>query len=53
MAKVETIGDAYMAASGHDGRKDHCMALMRMACAMLDAVTTIRYSPTEATLMGR
>jgi hypothetical protein len=31
----------------------HCMALMRMACAMLDAVTTIRYSPTEATLMGR
>jgi hypothetical protein len=49
--QVETIGDAYMAASGHDGRDDHAMALMQMAIGMLEEVRTIKYNDEEADVM--
>jgi len=41
---VETIGDAYMAASGHDGKADHAMRLLQMAIGMLKEVRTIQYN---------
>jgi class 3 adenylate cyclase len=50
--QVETIGDAYMAASGHDGRGDHCMALLKMAIGMLQQVREIEYTKEEAGIMN-
>lgn len=38
MFKVETIGDAYMVASGHEGCADHALRMTAMAVDMLDAV---------------
>ncbi|GLC61564.1 hypothetical protein PLESTB_001770200 [Pleodorina starrii] len=40
--KVETIGDAYMIVSGHDGVEDHAARMLRMAACMLEAVTDMR-----------
>jgi class 3 adenylate cyclase len=39
--KVETIGDAYMVASGHDGATDHCERIMHFALAILQAVKNV------------
>ena len=39
--KVETIGDAYMIVSGHDGVADHAPRMLRMARAMLAAVRAL------------
>jgi len=50
--KVETIGDAYMAASGHDSKADHAMRLLQMAIGMLKEVRTIKYSKEEAAVMN-
>ncbi|KXZ45709.1 hypothetical protein GPECTOR_51g695 [Gonium pectorale] len=40
--KVETIGDAYMIVSGHDGVADHAPRMLRMAAQMLTAVSDMR-----------
>ncbi|CEL93190.1 unnamed protein product [Vitrella brassicaformis CCMP3155] len=32
--KVETIGDAYMCASGHDGKADHVICMLKFAIAV-------------------
>jgi class 3 adenylate cyclase len=50
--KVETIGDAYMAASGHDGTSDHVQRMFNMACDMLNDVKKIKFKGKEAALMG-
>mmetsp|Transcript_44024 Transcript_44024/g.99470 ORF Transcript_44024/g.99470 Transcript_44024/m.99470 type:complete len:731 (-) Transcript_44024:163-2355(-) len=39
--KVETIGDAYMAASGHDGAQDHALRCARFGLAILKAVQAV------------
>ena len=46
---METIGDAYMAASGHDGKADHAMRLLQMAIGMLKEVRTIQYNKEDLT----
>jgi signal transduction histidine kinase/DNA-binding NarL/FixJ family response regulator/bacteriorhodopsin len=43
--KVETIGDAYMVAAGHDGGADHAKRVMLMGLAMLEAVKAVRPPP--------
>jgi len=49
--KVETIGDAYMAASGHDGSSDHCERLFRMACSMIQCMERFQYDSKEVQVM--
>jgi len=44
--KVETIGDAYMVAAGHDGCTDHAKRIMLMGLAMLEAVRGVRPPPS-------
>jgi len=39
--KVETIGDAYMCAAGHDGSQDHASRILRFGLAMLLAVKRV------------
>ncbi|KAJ9534135.1 hypothetical protein QJQ45_002135 [Haematococcus lacustris] len=39
--KVETIGDAIMIASGHDGVHDHALRMLAMARSMLQAVKKV------------
>jgi class 3 adenylate cyclase len=43
--KVETIGDAYMVAAGHDGCKDHARRVMLMGLSMLAAARAVRPPP--------
>jgi class 3 adenylate cyclase len=43
--KVETIGDAYMVAAGHDGCADHAKRVICMGLAMLEAVKGVRPPP--------
>lgn len=43
--KVETIGDAYMVAAGHDGCADHAKRIMLMGLSMLEAVRGVRPPP--------
>ncbi|CAK0868411.1 unnamed protein product [Prorocentrum cordatum] len=43
--KVETIGDAYMVAAGHDGGADHARRIILMGLDMLDAVKAVRPPP--------
>jgi len=44
--KVETIGDAYMVAAGHDGSTDHAKRVMLMGLSMLEAVKSVRPPPS-------
>jgi len=50
--KVETIGDAYMAASGHDGKQDHCQRAFRMACDMVEAVRGMHFNEKVTAELG-
>lgn len=43
--KVETIGDAYMVAAGHDGTTDHAKRVVNMGLGMLEAVKSVRPPP--------
>mmetsp|Transcript_87229 Transcript_87229/g.241935 ORF Transcript_87229/g.241935 Transcript_87229/m.241935 type:complete len:1428 (-) Transcript_87229:90-4373(-) len=40
--KVETIGDAYMCAAGHDGTQDHAQRIVVFGLAMLQAVKRVQ-----------
>jgi len=42
VAKVETIGDAYMVVAGHDGRPGHAERMAAMAVDMLEAARHIK-----------
>lgn len=44
-------GDAYMAASGHDGSSDHCERLFRMACSMIQCMERFQYDSKEVQVM--
>ena len=40
--KVETVGDAYMVAAGHDGLETHQEAMLNLACSMIEAAGRIK-----------
>jgi len=40
--KVETIGDAYMCAAGHDGSHDHALRMVKFGLAMIEATAHVR-----------
>eukprot|EP00746_Dinoflagellata_sp_MGD_P163101 gnl/MRDRNA2_/MRDRNA2_90975_c0_seq1.p1 gnl/MRDRNA2_/MRDRNA2_90975_c0~~gnl/MRDRNA2_/MRDRNA2_90975_c0_seq1.p1 ORF type:complete len:1248 (-),score=283.39 gnl/MRDRNA2_/MRDRNA2_90975_c0_seq1:156-3665(-) len=50
--KVETIGDAYMCAAGHDGSKDHADRMIQFGLAMVQATKKIK-PPTGLRLQIR
>mmetsp|Transcript_40304 Transcript_40304/g.67555 ORF Transcript_40304/g.67555 Transcript_40304/m.67555 type:complete len:1397 (+) Transcript_40304:190-4380(+) len=50
--KVETIGDAYMAASGHMGNTDHANKLFSMGRDMITYSSTLLYNEKDAKIMG-
>lgn len=45
VCKVETIGDAYMVAAGHDGCADHAARVMLMGLGMLEATRQVKPPP--------
>ncbi|KAJ9534269.1 hypothetical protein QJQ45_007063, partial [Haematococcus lacustris] len=47
---VETIGDAIMIASGHDGVHDHALRMLAMARSMLQHTWLLRYGAWQAAL---
>jgi guanylate cyclase soluble subunit beta len=49
---VETIGDAYMAASGHMGNTDHANKLFSMGRDMITYSSTLLYNEKDAKVMG-
>lgn len=48
--KVETIGDAYMIASGHEGCADHASRMVRMAQDMMRYTRTIQICNTNISI---
>ena len=40
--KVETTGDSYMVAAGHDGLEPHREAMLDLACSMIEAAARIK-----------
>ena len=48
---VSIAGDAYMAASGHDGVVNHCHRLLDFACDMIISVSKMKWTWKEQSLV--